>query len=104
MEEFKGTKGEWNSVRSHDGVGNLTYEIHCDGFNKWIGTVEDCQVGELESLANANLIASAPELLEALQKLTEITRFVEDNYEQGCGHLSYLEKAEQAINKALNGK
>lgn len=39
-------------------------------------------------------------LLSALKELTEITRWVEDNYEKGCGHLAKLERAEAAIKQA----
>lgn len=116
--EFKGTKGNW----SIDDIGisnGMAPSVLVDKVNT-ICTVygENQEASE----ANAKLIASAPELLEALQMVTTqfqdlldslygkniyvmgwhqngegqcFDTFIDDSDEGG------LEKAEQAINKAL---
>lgn len=75
---FKGTKKEW--LRDMDATNVHTVEIpiaYVGGENKEI------------SIANAKLIATAPELLEALQAAL--------NHDLG-----WTEKAKLIINKALN--
>lgn len=73
MSEFKGTPGPWVA----EGDGCVRHSIPC-GFNTfnqsiklgsgWIeGAYTDGDADE-ETLANARLIAAAPDLLEALEK------------------------------------
>ncbi len=77
MKEFKGTKGPWLVHDTYEEYNDYTPEnpqiIVWDGdeqASKYI-----CDMGEMgdfnyaEELANAKLIAAAPELLEALQLL-----------------------------------
>lgn len=57
MSEFKGTKGEWRSDETING-------------NYSIVALRDryvVELGHIDSKQDANLIAAAPELLEALQ-------------------------------------
>ena len=89
--EFKGTKGEWVCVPGN--VNQLTvvkigkdheFELEINGKNK----ID-------KEIANAKLIASAPELLEALQSLMEV-------YNTKGQLLSFnVDIARKAIEKAL---
>ena len=95
--EFKGTKGEW-LIEDYSGQGSVI-DVFVD-----VNECEDkqiCQVYSLDEMcykefqneehkANAQLISSAPELLEALQDLLK----------NGFS-IRTTEKAEKAINKAL---
>ncbi|CAB5567667.1 MULTISPECIES: hypothetical protein [Providencia] len=94
--EFKGTPGPWvidewsmtgiNSESKH--VALVNYSHH--------GLPNDVYGDEHE--ANANLIAAAPELLEALIELTESAKEAID----GLGDLSdAIDTAKAAIAKAL---
>jgi hypothetical protein len=96
--EFKGTKGEWElsqiseqavccSITSDD-KGNF---IDCWGHGV-AGVTSD------EMIANVKLIASAPDLLEALQSMLNI--FDRNLFEGEVGY-NVCEKAKQVIEKAL---
>ena len=99
MKEFKGTKGEW-SVRREYGceidITNRDGDICRLGLSEFIDETK---------LANAKLIAAAPELLKALV-------FLKQEYEQlvDCGDCgdwnprqdNCIVLAKEAINKALN--
>ncbi|OJX63071.1 hypothetical protein [Dysgonomonas sp. 37-18] len=92
--EFKGTKtrkGELKWIRSNMGFQVLTADSYysvCEAVGKR---------GQEEQIANAQLIAAAPELLQALQSFANGIR--ERGY---AGHLSdYLKYADTIIAKAL---
>lgn len=101
MKEFKGTKKNWllndtdneifggqdnyNQITAGNGVYNQNGNIQ-SGF---------CLSGYI-SKENAQIIVCAPELLENL------IRCVERLEENGYGNFSAVERAKQAINKALS--
>lgn len=101
--EFKGTKGEWKM----SDINIPDYKSICvfsDGEEQKVLLhiyLPNYEITE-EELSNAKLIASAPDLLEALTMLIEET----EDYvnETACGN-TYLdiarEKARKAIEKAL---
>lgn len=102
--EFKGTKGDWTVGDSdtHNYVYNNASDDPCRNF-----TIAECDhvgIQNKESKANAQLIASAPDLLKALKSLIwEVKRLelshgqcVEEELEEE------LRESQQAINKALN--
>lgn len=78
--EFKGTLGPWH-------VSNEGRLLVRD--DEWLGIIADSigYYGEDEELANARLIAAAPDLLEALIELRKL--------------VAYHDQADAAINKAL---
>lgn len=65
MKEFKGTKGEWNKVihNIHKSINNVSV---CSDNGDIICKIIKNDNNEIE-LANAQLIAAAPRLLESLQ-------------------------------------
>lgn len=102
MKEFKGTKGDWkaNNIKGFPRMDSLP-EIRVNG-----NLIAKTGGGELvEVEANAKLIASAPELLEACLKLIEVWEADGEGGEiQKRTPIAYykaLTKAEKAISKAL---
>lgn len=88
MNRFKGTKGEFHAV-NYAGA----YLIQIGQMYEDLDVLNENEVGEEEAKANAQLISTAPELLEAL---IDLHRFRKDN---NVG--AELELSELAINKAL---
>lgn len=67
MKEFKGTPGPW-----YVGCGTAIYNAPCDeASRKQVYVSETMSIEETQDviIANAKLIAAAPELLEALQNI-----------------------------------
>lgn len=98
MKDFKGTKGKWilETIKDNDGEISEIY-ISQEGGGCIICVNDGDDNYDIEGdLANAKLIASAPDLLEALQEIQSMC------YKDGqrTGHL--YEICEQAINKALS--
>ena len=100
--EFKGTKGKWEKVHT---------KIQVEPENP-MRTLTICQVfgGDEESLANAKLIAAAPELLEAFYKsigvLNEILHDLENeqNHELAGKLERVIYNGNNIIKKALGGE
>ena len=99
MEGFKGTPGPWTADKTSRAVGPISRDDDQSyGILIPVAWVEfDTEVEVQES--NQNLIAAAPELLEALQRITPM-------YEallRDCGleHKEMIATAHAAINKAL---
>lgn len=61
--EFKGTKGEWYVVSSEPA------EISTDQRTICFLSIQDYHNKDIQQIANAKLIAAAPELLEALMSI-----------------------------------
>lgn len=105
MKEFKGTKGPWEFHES-------SCKIVCSSSAITVADTYDsyCEYGE--NTANANLIAAAPELLEALQEIREemkafrhVANEVGINDADGIylGHTKgIMDKASAAIARALS--
>lgn len=88
VSNFKGTKGRW--FVDEDG------DVCSTGRdNDLVAGVSGCHRTS-EDEANANLIAAAPELLEALQDLLFLYK-----HDEGCRALTEYVRAESAIKKAL---
>lgn len=102
MSEFKGTPGPWSADKTSRAVGPISRDDDQSyGMLIPVAWVEFDTEVEIQA-SNQNLIAAAPELLEALK---ELISGYEDREQSGmfdmlvCGDL--IEKANAAINKAL---
>lgn len=98
--EFKGTPGPWH-------VSNEGRLLVRD--DDWLGIVADSlgYNSEEEEVANARLIAAAPDLLDALIKIVEMNQqYAVDKYGdvRKAEEMACVRTARSAINKALGGK
>lgn len=113
MKEFKGTPGKWLIETVKDSNGELS-EIYIsqEGGGCIICVNDGDDNYDIPTdLANARLIAAAPELLQVLQGIIRQPLF--PYYDKNDLNPAYLwgsqaindalEKAKQAINRALNG-
>lgn len=85
MKEFKGTPGPWVNVGGWVDAENTRRITICK-----MGQITKETTEQIQD-ANADLIAAAPELLEALQEVVRISDRKHDAWD----------KAKSAINKAL---
>ncbi|HBU5882207.1 hypothetical protein LVQ71_08960 [Klebsiella pneumoniae] len=118
MQEFKGTPGPWSAVQQYvdevsviDGKGfkvvtaertAILMDWDKKGFDHWGDEGGNRHLSGPEQFANAYLIATAPELLEALQLLMA----EQTGGNKSCGHNGFTctcpyDKARAAIAKAL---
>lgn len=113
--EFKGTKGNWTTEQTNKVESGLDVVIKSN--NEVIGWLYSKNItsNKKELEANANLIAAAPELLEACKEVLRLKDLIEYPQETNQEHLGeakaitlMLGKTQKAINKALglnkNGK
>lgn len=97
MKRFRGTKGKWFAVEYAG-----TYMIQ-DGEMYEDNNILDSDIYTKEVVdANAQLIATAPELLRVLIGMT-LSMKAHPDYQLGKNQelIDYVESAEQVINKAL---
>lgn len=91
MSEFKGTPGPWlRSLRT-------VYALNEWGVNQFSALIQDAHTPDYELKANAQLIAAAPDLLEALE---QFVAWVDAPCESAFSY-SQLASARAAIAKAL---
>lgn len=101
MSEFKGTKGsEWVVETSYDEKYKQTiFNISTDTREGLAVCFSGGDHFKEEQLANAKLISTAPELLEALQELIDLMEsIIEGDYKPDSFTTQY---AKTVINKAL---
>lgn len=98
MEKFKGTQGSWEFEKDPD------YPIHGiwskEEFPTYIART--CYAGA--SLENAQLIAAAPELLDALQKALALIKSTFSANEWDASVYYEVTNGKKVINKALGIK
>ena len=98
MKTFKGTKGKW--MINEDDIYKSCYSpnlIIKGGYEPYLIADIIGGLNDVEIKANAQLIAAAPELLEALQLIIETKQPIE----WAENNLDFITKAQKAINKAL---
>lgn len=97
MKIFKGTPGPW--VRESEGRGIGPVCADDDQSYGMVIPVAYVDFGESDEVqnSNANLIAAAPELLEALQKM--LSKAYKQNWNDA--YPEEIQSAQAAINKAL---
>jgi hypothetical protein len=102
MKKFKGTQGEWGCSEIMNFSGTLVSYINTN--KKEIAQLRGCETGqEDEAMANAKLIAAAPELLKALQMVTKAfdNKLIDSTLGNDFNVGGLLYTIEAAINKAL---
>ena len=108
--EFKGTKGPWridDNDPTFQHVASDTYHQIRGGdghFDRVNGS--GFGISGILSIHDANLIAAAPDILEALQDMLSGWKYIRDQHGDlyGVGWDRAQDKANTAINKALGVK
>lgn len=97
MKEFKGTPGPWVADKTSRAVGPISSDDDQSyGMVIPVAWIEFDQEVEIHE-SNQNLIAAAPELLEALQRM--VNKAHKQNWNDA--YPEELQSAQAAINKAL---
>ena len=102
-DEFKGTKGPWEFKKEK---GEQEWFVFQKGSLKKMygGTIRTPVAEEINNKNDAELIASAPELLEALRQLRDYVEDVCAVSSDDCHEDHPLNMANKAIKKALGKK
>ena len=97
MKEFKGTPGPWIADKTSRAVGPISHDDDQSyGMVIPVAWVEFDPEVEIQA-SNQNLIAAAPDLLEALQKM--VSKAYKQNWNDA--YPEEIQSAQAAINKAL---
>lgn len=97
MKEFQGTPGPWIADKTSRAVGPISHDDDQSyGMVIPVAWVEFDPEVEIQA-SNQNLIAAAPELLEALQRM--VNKAHKQNWNDA--YPEELQSAQAAINKAL---
>ena len=101
MEEFKGTQGEWKLSEE------ITHSRQMVDLGEWNGCIDvwhhhGNSMTKQEAIANANLIAAAPELLSALNQAKLFIDECSMDFEFTDNQIEMVNKINSAINKALD--
>ncbi|EGT4354718.1 hypothetical protein ACM917_002316 [Cronobacter sakazakii] len=94
MKDFKGSAGPWSA---HDDEESMATSVVMNDFGDILCVVGTFMTSTEEDYANANLIAAAPDLLEALQEFVDLFPDVID----GDAIMPALDKGYAAIAKAI---
>lgn len=99
MSEFNGDKGKWESKIQYGSRLNKNALIIMSDTGAAIALIAEDGFINSKNQATANLMAAAPELLDALQEITPFAKeWINENH-------PVMIKAQSAIKKALdNGK
>lgn len=107
MKEFKGTKGKWQMTTSalecdHNSEVATIWGDSGYGYGATLIAHIDKGAGDEKAIANARLIAFAPELLRTLQGI-QLSLMAHPDYVSGENQefIDKVDIAEEVINKAL---
>lgn len=99
MSEFKGTPGPWKWFTSNSHMRLSSLATGRDGDVVHAYTSADGMPVVNVKWQDAELIAAAPELLDAIQALVSLYE-----HDEGCRELVEYKRAKQATSKALGGR
>ena len=98
--EFKGTKGEWSIEESFDDMYNQKiFNISTDSMEGLAVIYTGGELFKDEQQANAKLISSAPDLLEALKHGLRLAETLPNK--ESIAVKQFVKNATKAIEKAL---
>lgn len=104
MKEFNGTKGPWFEHREGSSTVYVEAKLR-DGVIQEVAACGPTEAGSEAQSANARLIAAAPDLLEALDKITKEYIFtrgqLNGDTEDELADVLCIKNARAAIAKAL---